>query len=293
MKVTGFSFVKNALIYDYPVVEAIKSILPICDNFVVAVGKSDDETLALIKSIAPEKIIIIETEWDESLREGGRVLAEETNKAFQAIPADSDWAFYIQGDEVVHEQYLDTIYEAMKKCKDEPKVDALLFNYAHFYGSYEYVGASANWYTNELRVIKNNKSIYSFRDAQSFRKGDNQLLNALPIDAYIYHYGWVKEPAAMQKKQENFNKLWHDDQWVKKNVVAADSFDYGAHVRELVKFDGSHPTVMQKRIEQKNWKFDHDISINNSSIKDRIKKWMKNNLGIDTGYKNYKVVKLK
>jgi hypothetical protein len=293
MRVTGFSFVKNALIYDYPVVEAIKSILPICDNFVVAVGKSDDETLALIKSIAPEKIIIIETEWDESLREGGRVLAEETNKAFQAIPADSDWAFYIQGDEVVHEQYLDTIYEAMKKCKDEPKVDALLFNYAHFYGSYEYVGASANWYTNELRVIKNNKSIYSFRDAQSFRKGDNQLLNALPIDAYIYHYGWVKEPAAMQKKQENFNKLWHDDQWVKKNVVAADSFDYGAHVRELVKFDGTHPTVMQKRIEEKNWKFDHDISINNSSIKDRIKKWMKNNLGIDTGYKNYKVVKLK
>lgn len=293
MKITGFSFVKNALIYDYPVVEAIKSILPICDNFVVAVGKSDDETLALIQSIDPEKIIIIETEWDESLREGGRVLAEETNKAFQAIPADSDWAFYIQGDEVVHEKYLDTIYAAMKKCKDEPKVDALLFNYAHFYGSYEYVGASANWYTNELRVIKNNKSIYSFRDAQGFKKDDNKMLNAYPIDAYIYHYGWVKEPAAMQKKQENFNKLWHDDQWVEKNVIAADSFDYGAHVRELVKFDGTHPAVMQKRIEEKNWKFDHDISVNNSSIKDRIKKWMKNNLGIDTGYKNYKVVKLK
>ena len=90
MKVTGFSFVKNALIYDYPVVEAIKSILPICDEFVVAVGKSDDKTLELIKSIAPEKIRIVETVWDESLREGGRVLAVETDKAFKAIAKDSD-----------------------------------------------------------------------------------------------------------------------------------------------------------------------------------------------------------
>jgi hypothetical protein len=291
MKVTGFSFVKNALIYDYPVVEAIQSILPICDNFVVAVGKSDDATLDLIKSIDPAKIIIVETEWDESLRQGGKVLAEETNKAFAAVPADSDWAFYIQGDEVVHEKYLDTIYEAMKTCKDQAHIDALLFNYAHFYGSYEYVGASANWYTNEIRVIKNNKSIYSFQDAQGFKKGDNKMLNAYPIDAYMYHYGWVKEPAAMQKKQENFNKLWHDDQWVEKNVAAANEFDYGAHVRELRKFEGTHPEVMKKRIAEKNWKFDHDISIDNSSVKDRFKKWLKNKVGIDTSYKNYKTVK--
>ena len=48
MKVSGFSFIKNALIYDFPIVEAIKSILPICDEFVVAVGESDDDTLELI-----------------------------------------------------------------------------------------------------------------------------------------------------------------------------------------------------------------------------------------------------
>ncbi len=105
MKVTGFTFIKNAIIYDYPIVEAIKSILPICDEFIVAVGKSDDDTLNLINEIAPEKIRIVETVWDESLREGGRVLAVETDKAFAAISEDTDWAFYIQGDEVVHEKY--------------------------------------------------------------------------------------------------------------------------------------------------------------------------------------------
>ena len=162
MKVSGFSFVKNALIYDYPVVEAIRSILPICDEVVVAVGKSDDETLELIRSI-DQKVRIIETEWDESLREGRRVLAEETDKAFKAISGDSDWAFYIQGDEVIHEKYLDTIKEAMINYKDHDKVDGLLFNYAHFYGSYDYLGASASWYANEIRVIKNDPSNVKIR----------------------------------------------------------------------------------------------------------------------------------
>lgn len=290
MKVSGFSFVKNALIYDYPVVEAIRSILPICDEVVVAVGKSDDETLELIRNIDP-KVRIIETEWDESLREGGRVLAVETDKAFKAISKDSDWAFYIQGDEVIHEKYLDTIKEAMIKYKDHDKVDGLLFNYAHFYGSYDYVGASASWYANEIRVIKNDPSIYSYKDAQGFRKGDNEKLRVVPIDAFVYHYGWVKDPKAMQRKQENFNKYWHDDNWIDENVIKAEAFDYEGHVRELKKFEGTHPKVMLDRIERLNWQFDYDISIDQKSRKDKIKKLLKR-IGIDTSYRNYIVAKV-
>ncbi|TNE71477.1 MAG: glycosyltransferase family 2 protein [Bacteroidetes bacterium] len=292
MKVTGFSFVKNAIIYDYPVVEAIRSILPICDEFVVAVGESDDSTLDLIRSIDPEKIRIVETVWDESLREGGRVLAVETDKAFKAISKDSDWAFYIQGDEVVHEDYLPVIKSAMEKYADTPEIDGLLFKYKHFYGSYDYVGASASWYANEIRVIKNDPSIYSYRDAQGFRKGADQKLNVVPIDAYIYHYGWVKAPTAMQKKQENFNKYWHDDQWVEENVVKADEFDYESHVRELELFKGTHPEVMKDRVQRLNWKFSYDISKKKKSTKDKIKSLLKS-IGIDTSYRNYKVIKVK
>jgi hypothetical protein len=98
MKVTGFTIIRNAIKYDYPVVEAILSILPICDEFVVAVGNSEDETLHLIKNIDSDKIKILETVWDDSLRKGGKVLAIETNKAFDAISKDSDWCFYIHSD---------------------------------------------------------------------------------------------------------------------------------------------------------------------------------------------------
>src|SRR5512133_592938 len=170
MRVSGFTFIRNAIKLDYPVVESIKSILPVCDEFVVAVGNSSDDTLDLIRSIGDSRIRIIETEWDESpeMKTGGRVLAVETDKAFRAISPDSDWAFYIQGDEVIHEKYLDNIYASMESWKDDKMVDGLLFNYLHFYGSYNYIGVSPKWYNHEIRIIRNNKSIYSFRDAQGF-----------------------------------------------------------------------------------------------------------------------------
>jgi len=176
MKVSGFSFIRNAVEFDYPIVEAIQSVLPICDEFVVALGLCEDGTLELLQSISSPKLKIIHTTWDEGLREGGRVLAEETNKAFRAIQKESDWCFYIQGDEVLHEKYHDTVKKAMEENLHDRKIDGLLFKYLHFYGSYDYVGTSSRWYRHEIRVVRNNPSIYSFRDAQGFRMGNNKML---------------------------------------------------------------------------------------------------------------------
>ena len=286
MKVSGFTVIRNAIKYDYPIVEAIQSILPLCDEVVVAVGNSDDNTLELIQNIDP-KIRIIETIWDDSLREGGRVLAVETDKAYAAISADSDWAFYIQGDEVIHEKYHPVILAAMQKYKGDLKVEGLLFNYKHFYGSYDYIGSSLSWYLDEIRIIRNRKDIFSYRDAQGFRKLPNQKLNIKKIDAYVYHYGWVKAPEVMQKKQESFHKMWHDDSWVEENVLKAVEFDYQSKIDQLKLFDETHPLVMQKRIADKNWKFEYDISYNKIRMKDRLKNLLRNYLNIDIRYKNY------
>lgn len=287
MKVTGFTFIRNAIIYDYPVVEAIRSILPICDDFVVAVGKSNDETLTLINNIDNQKIRIIETIWDECLRKNGKVLADETNKAFASVPEDSDWAFYIQADEVVHEKYLQTIYDAMSKYKDNTNVDGLLFKYLHFYGSYDYIGGSSKWYNHEIRIIRNNKSIYSYRDAQGFRKGNNEKLRVKLINAYIYHYGWVKHPVKMQEKLKSFHKMWHNDNWIEKHIEKVPEYDYFKNIDFLIPFTETHPEVMRERINAKNWKFEFDISFNRISLKDRFKQFAMRYFGIDIGYKNY------
>lgn len=290
MKVTGFTIVRNAVKNDYPVVEAITSVLPICDEFVVAVGDSEDETFDLIKSIPSDKIRIIETVWDDTVREGGRTFALETDKAFNAVSRDSDWCFYIQADEVLHEKYHDTVRDAMIRFKDDKSVDGLLFNYKHFYGSYDYVGESWQWYRREIRVIRNDKNIFSYKDAQGFRKKPNQKLNVKLIDAYIYHYGWVKEPRLMQKKYYNWHTFYKDEEWVNNHLVQDEEFDY-TKVNSLESFEGTHPKVMQSRIERKNWKFIHDISRKKYSSKEKIKRFVSFLIGYRIGeYKNYKII---
>lgn len=290
MKVCGFTFVRNARKFQYPVVEAIQSILPLCTDFVVAVGNSDDDTLELIKSIASPKIRIIETTWDTSLREGGAVLAVETDKAFKEVSHDADWCFYIQADEVLHEQYIPEVQRRMMEFKDDKNVDGLLFKYLHFYGSFDYVGESFRWYRREIRVIRNDKQIFSYRDAQGFRKRPNQKLNVKLIDAYIYHYGWVREPEAMNSKMNSFSTFYHDNQWVEKHWPAARSFDY-AGIDALSKFNGTHPAVIRNRIDAMNWKFDHDISRNKFSLKDRFKRFVEKLTGWRPGeYRNYKII---
>lgn len=290
MKVSGFTFIRNAVKYDYPVVESICSILPIVDEFIVLVGQSDDATLELIKSIDSDKIKIVPSVWDDSLREGGRVLAVETDKAFREISSDSDWAFYLQADEVVHEKYLSNIKDAMQAHLNNSSVEGLLFKYLHFYGSYNFVGDSRKWYRQEIRVIRNDRKINSYRDAQGFRK-ENKKLNVKAIDAYIYHYGWVKPPELQQAKRNYFPSLYKGAEAEKKDAFSEESFDY-SQIDSLAVFDAGHPEVMKERIASKNWEFDFDPTNNNFDFKTRvlnaIEKWTNYRIA---EYKNYKLIK--
>ena len=287
MKISGFTIVRNAIKFDYPVVESIRSVLPLCDEMIVAVGKSDDDTLQLIRAIQSPKIKIIETVWDERIRKGGKLLAVETDKAFAAIAPDSDWAFYIQADEVLHEKYIPALKEAMQNWKDDKRVEGLLFHYTHFYGSYDYVADSRKWYRKEIRVIRNDKKISSWLDAISFRK-EGSKLNVKPVDAHIYHYGWVKPPAAQQEKQKSFHKMWHDDEWMKKHIAPSVEFDY-SDIDSLARFPGTHPDVMQERIRSKNWKVELDISLKKFSLKGRLLYLFEKITGWRIGeYRNYR-----
>ncbi|PWK27974.1 hypothetical protein LV89_01381 [Arcicella aurantiaca] len=292
MKVSGFTFVRNAIKFDYPIVEAITSILPICDEMIVSVGKSDDDTLGLIKNIGSPKIKIIETVWDDSLREGGKVLAVETDKALDAVSPDSDWCFYIQGDEVVHEQYLPAIKKGMQEYLNDPKVEGLLLKYLHFYGSYQYVADSQKWYRQEIRVIRNKKNIRSYRDAQGFRTIDNQKLNVKSVDAYMYHYGWVKPPEVQKAKMKSSINFWEKDEIAeKKKKEYEETFDYSG-IDSLASFSGTHPAVMQARLERVNWQFDFDIREKKLSFKNKLRFLIENLTGWRIGeYRNFRLLK--
>ena len=292
MKVTGFTFIRNAERNDYPIVEAITSVLPLCNEFIVAHGNSDDNTLQLIKNIDSPKIKIISTQWNDDLRNGGEVFALETNKAYGAISSDSDWAIYIQGDEVIHEKYHETIRKEMLENLEDKNIEGLLLKYIHFYASYDFYAISRRWYRKEIRILRNIKGVSSYRDAQGFRLNQRKI-KVKEIDAYIYHYGWVKPPHGLKNKVRNFNKFYHDDHWIEENHPKAVEFDFG-NADELRKFEGTHPRVMQNRIEKTNWTFTTDPSLlkKKMNLKRKFLKWIEELTNYRPfEYKNYKKVK--
>ena len=291
MKICGFTFVRNAVKYDYPVVESISSILPIVDEFIVSVGNCDDGTLQLIESIGSTKIKIVHSVWDESLKEGGEVLAVETDKALVQVPLEYDWAFYLQADEVVHEKDLEKIVKAAKQYADDKKVEGFLFNYVHFYGTYDYIGDSRRWYGHEIRLIRNNGNICSYRDAQGFRSKQNKKLAVKRIDADIYHYGWVRHPHKQLEKLSNFYSLWNGEKYTAPLLTDIDQFDFLKDADSLALFKGTHPAVMNKRVAEKNWQADFDVRRKRFSSKDRLLYRIEKLTGKRLfDYRNYRII---
>src|SRR3990172_6322620 len=246
MKISGFTIVRNALLMGYPAKESIESILPLCDEFIVNVGDSDDDTPELIQSIGSDKLIILHTKWDENIRLGGQILSQQTNVALSACTGD--WAFYLQSDEVIHEKEHPYLLEKMREYLENPAVEGLSFRYLHFYGSYQYVQDNyRRWYPREVRIVRKSEDIVSWGDAMDFRHKDGSKLAVARIKSHVYHYGWVKTPQKMLNKKKSLDKLWHDDTWISREYQDHQEFDYPDR-SFLVKFKGAHPHVMQQRV---------------------------------------------
>lgn len=259
-KVSGFTMIRNAVIMDYPIVESIRSVLPLVDEMVVGVGQSDDNTKELIAAINDPKIRIIDTFWDTQKTKGGLILSEKTNEALAHCA--NDWCLYIQGDEVLHEEDYPKIRDAMARAEADPRVQGLLFEYVHFYGAYNIVARSRRWYRNEIRVIKRSTGIQSVGDAQGFRiNGEKPYV--IKSGAKVYHYGWVKPPERMGRKKKLLDRWWHGTAKDAEN----DAFDfvklYGLHY-----YKGKHPKVMESRIQRQNWSFTPDRRISDWTLKD-------------------------
>lgn len=253
MKVSGFTFCRNAVKYDYPVVESIRSILPVVDEFIVNVGRCADGTMELIQSIGDPKIKVVESVWDDTLRAGGLIYAQQTNIAL--AQCRGDWAFYIQADEVVHEDDLPRIQDAMHRHRGNPAVKGLLFRYLHFVADY---WSTNPWYYHKaVRIIRNNGEVESCGDAVGFHlKATQQYLQSgpkewvVPSDGRIFHYGWVKDPKTMLEKKKEQVLVYHGDHPPpsEAKLYHQDAFQFEDYA-VLKEFSGGHPAVMRLRID--------------------------------------------
>lgn len=240
MKISGCTIIRNGVKLGYPFIESISSILPVCDEFIAVVGAGEDNTLEAVRAIGSPKIKIVETVWDFSAKE--KVLSEQTNIAIGHCTGD--WIFYLQTDEVVHEDDLSKLVRAMKIYQNDPGVDALRFRWFHFFGSHYRYRIDKGWYQKQDRIIKNNGQIESFDDAFSFRRKDGRPLRFRNTGAFIYHYGWVFTPEDMAKRRINSGEIWGDDRQKEKSTGR---YEFGDLDRFPVYF-GTHPKVMEKLI---------------------------------------------
>lgn len=251
MKVSGFTFVRNGCALDYPFGPAIRSLLPLCDEIIVNVPRSTDDTLAVVKKLGDPRIRVLETEWDDQARSGGLALSHHTNLALEQCTGD--WCVYIQGDEVLHEDTLSVMRRSMEKELNNPVVQGFVVDYTHFYGSYWTETAGFGWYQQEVRIIRRDARIRSRSDAQSFRTVDGEKLRVKHSGGHYFHYGHARHPDQAARRLREVSRLWHDDAAVEK--ICARPADFYEDDQKVKPFTGTHPAVMRDIVSAADWSY--------------------------------------
>jgi hypothetical protein len=250
VRISGFSFARNAIVLDYPLREALLSALPVVDELVVAVARGDprDDTRGLVESIGDPRVRIVDAPWDEARLH--LAYSDLTNAALDAC--EGDWCLYLQADEVLHEADHAAIRSRCAALLEDRRVEGMLFDYLHFFGDYRHVQRGQGWYATEIRLVRNRIGARSVRDAQSFRLSGRRLTVAR-AGARIFHYGWVRHPARMRAKVDAF---WmhrgRPDPDAAREGTRDTAFDYGPLGR-LEQWDGEHPAVMTERMRAMDW----------------------------------------
>ena len=284
--ISGFTFIRNGVELGFPFEASIRSLLPLVDEFVVVVGHSNDDTLARIHAIGSPKIRVIETIWNERMADRGFVYAQQ--KMIAQFACTGDWAFYLEGDEIVHEAELASIRASVDQHHANSAVEALVFDYFHFYGSPDFVANSPAWYRRECRLIRNTIRSYA-PDGQywlitaNHKKGRNP--QAALANAHIYHYGWVRSNEAMQKKMDQVSKFWSHGA----PTIRYSQFD----AQVLQPFTGTHPELVKPWLEssaEKSFTIDPNYQLTKREKRHRWLMKLEKAFGLDFSRKHFKLV---
>lgn len=288
MKISGFTFIRHGSLLGYPYIESLSSLLSLCDEVIVAVGAGEDDTLTRIDAMRESKLRIIETTWNEHMQDRGYVYAQQ--KMIAQFNCTGDWAFYLEGDEVLHEQDIPQLKAILQQHVENPRVEALVFDYYHFYGDPWTLAISPGWYRRAVRIIRNTLRNYS-PDGLFFVVMDKNKRGRYPRAVFsgipIYHYGHIRSAEKMQVKIQQVSRYWGH---------APPHFEKYGNIdpKALKAFQGTHPALMQEWLAEQ---AEQHLILNPHYIpnrKERRHRWMmylERLLGWDLSKKHYRLVK--
>jgi len=239
---SGFTLVRNAVQLNFPIVPAIASVLEVCDEVVVNVGKSDDETRDVVAGVGDARVRIIDSEWD--LSKGDDMLAQETQRAMDACRGA--WGIYVQADEVLHERGARILQQRVADWDRDERVEGMLVDYLHFYGGFERVATNRQWYRREVRCIRLGRDIRPYQGAQGFRVGpDFRKIRARPTGAQMFHYGWARPAQTIREKLEVTKQMYP---WASERLDRELKRGTLKWIPLLRQFRGAHPAAAQSWI---------------------------------------------
>jgi len=285
MKVSGFTFLRDAEISGYPFIESIESILPIVDEFICVIGKSEDSTREKVEALKNPKIRIVDSKWNESMQDRGFVYGQQ--KMIAQYNCSGDWAFYLEADEVLHEDELPLIHDLMQKHLEAPEVEAFYFNFYHFYGTSDQIGIAG--YRKAPRIIRNTLRTIA-PDGLFWVVLDKNKIGRYPraisANANIYHYGHCRKIIKMAEKLKRVGKYWGSDHG---------SFNgYGdIDLAELRPFEGTHPKVMNEWIEtksEKSFKQNPHFKPSRRDIRNRVRFAIERIFNVEISKKHFKAI---
>ncbi len=286
MKISAFTFIKNGQILGYPFIESINSILSIVDEFVINVGESEDDTLLKINSIKSSKIRVIQSKWNDNMNHSGYVYGQQ--KMIAQFNCTGDWLFYIEGDEIYHENDLQKIKNSMHLYLEDSNVEALVFDFYHFYGNANSYLESPGWYRSEARIIKS--SIRSYAPDGLFwlvldKNKKGRYPRAKKVGVYCFHYGWIRSEEQMNLKSFKVQKYWGK---------IPNKIDYSQIDQTIIKeFSGTHPKYIKDWLPKESGLYRADPNYKLTTKQKKHLKMLKleSLFGLELSKKHYKLVK--
>ena len=171
---------------------------------------------------------------------------------------------------------------------NDSKVEALVFDFYHFYGNANSFLNSPGWYRSEARIIKNSVRSYA-PDGLFWVVLDGNRAGRYPKAKHTgvncYHYGWVRSEDQMTLKSKKVQKYWGGEPHY---------IDYSQMDESIIEeFNGTHPEIVREwlPIENGKYKADPNYTLSLKQRKHRIIIKIENLFGIDLSKKHYKLVR--
>jgi hypothetical protein len=281
--VSGLAIIRNGVQLDYAFLESIRSALPICDEFIVVVGDSEDDTRERISALDDPRIRLVDSTWSDLVQPRRCLLAQQTNIGLHLCRGR--WCLYMQSAEVLHEDSLPRLRALMEANAEDPKVEALLLERLTFYGDGQHVlRVYPEAFKYVPRVIKPHIGVHSIRDAMSFAVFDGWSMRgryprALDSGEFLYRYALVHTPEGLAARG---TAVHHEEGG---GAQDPDAFYTRVPRAWVADYEGSHPAVMEERLSGVGQQYDssdprcrHEMS-----LKERLRlleSWAYRHLGL-------------